>query len=97
MSIDIKTEPPVVRMSGKENRASGKNIAGFVEVDIVSGRILRGFFRGISSLTFIQDIPSREYSLKDAWLSVGSAFQSVGDNIRKAMYEQPAPARKKTE
>jgi hypothetical protein len=58
--------------------------------------VLRGFSKGMSSLTFFPNIPQRNASPANAWVSVGGAFQRAGDNIRKAMYEQPAPSRKTT-
>jgi hypothetical protein len=58
--------------------------------------VLRGYGKGIRSLTFFPDIPRREISLGSAWFSVGGAFLNTGNHIRKAMYEQSAPTRKKT-
>lgn len=48
-----------------------------------------GFSKGMSFLTFFPHIPQRPASPAGAWESVGRAFQAVGDNIRRAMYEQP--------
>jgi hypothetical protein len=57
-------------------------------------QVFRGFSKGMSSLTFFPDIPRREVSPAGAWAAVGGAFQSAGNSIRKAIPEQPAPARK---
>jgi hypothetical protein len=50
---------------------------------------INGFTKGISSLTLFPNIPRRSLSPGNAWTSIGRGFQAVGDNIRKAMYEQP--------
>jgi hypothetical protein len=56
--------------------------------------IVRGFSKGMSSLTLFPNIPQRNASPANVWVSVGGAFQSAGNNIRKAMHEQPASTRK---
>jgi hypothetical protein len=55
---------------------------------------IRGFSKGISSMTFFPNIPRRSISDGDAWAAVGGAFLAVGNNIRKAMNERPAPSGK---
>jgi hypothetical protein len=50
---------------------------------------IRGFSKGISSMTFFPSISRRG-------IPAGGAFQAVGNNIRKAMNEQPAPLGKET-
>jgi hypothetical protein len=55
---------------------------------------MRGFSKGISAMTFFPNIPRRSVSADDAWAAVGDSFQFVGNNIRKAMNEQPAPVGK---
>jgi hypothetical protein len=57
---------------------------------------MQGFSKGMKCLTFFPNIPQRNASPASAWVSVGRAFQYVGDNIKKAMYEQPKPTRKTT-
>jgi hypothetical protein len=58
--------------------------------------IVKGFVKGMSSITLFPAIPQRSSSPGNAWNSVGKAFQAVGDNMRKAMYEQPAPTPKES-
>jgi hypothetical protein len=58
--------------------------------------VLRGFSKGVSYLTFFPDVHSYTISPSGAWLSVSGAFRSVGNNIRKAMYDHPTPSYKKT-
>jgi hypothetical protein len=95
MSVIIKTKPDartsgkIVRVSGKAVRISRKGTRIYIEA-------VRGFRKGINLLTFIQDISPREISPGSAWSSVGGAFRSAGNSLRKAIYEQPAPTRKKT-
>jgi hypothetical protein len=52
-------------------------------------RFINGLTKGMGSFTLFPTYTRRFSAPGGAWTSVGRAFQAVGDNMRKAMYEQP--------
>jgi hypothetical protein len=50
---------------------------------------MNGFSKGMGSFTFFPHCARRSAHPGNAWASVGNAFRFFGDNMRKAMYEQP--------
>ncbi|MDR1176508.1 MAG: hypothetical protein LBK83_13680 [Treponema sp.] len=92
MRIVIKSDAPVFGKAQVIHRATQAPGKKGVRVSIEAAQ---GFRKGIKFFTFLPDISLRKASSESAWVSVGDAFQSTGNSIRKAIYEQSAPARKK--